>query len=348
MRKTLQDVAGYLKEIMVPETHEAYAVNPVYTAVTEEEAIRGGVPAFRAFLSRLYDALYAEGGGYDTCKKANHEYENRTTLSVYYPFLHNVSVLLMRAGYNGSIEHGNTLSCPGGAVFDKKLSTAKSLACLNFLAGCGVGVDGIDLTDKKQDLSHAGTLEITYPDDPAMLTGLKVLAIAQLEHGTLLNQDVFLRCDYRALKRDETDVRSIVQDTVRALPAQVRDFALHLHDRYVEQGLSCTVETKGFHIYIKYGWRRKDVWGINASLNNGYHINVKPTRTDEYAGTVLALSPALQALIAAGYGCGRKREVGHCDGGCRGLPIPLDDSILEIRDDIEAWFDREVACLQRK
>ncbi|MDF2543749.1 MAG: hypothetical protein K0S47_3467 [Herbinix sp.] len=26
MRKTLQDVASYLKEIMVPETHEAYAM----------------------------------------------------------------------------------------------------------------------------------------------------------------------------------------------------------------------------------------------------------------------------------------------------------------------------------
>lgn len=27
MRKTLQDVAGYLKEIMVPEMHEAYAIS---------------------------------------------------------------------------------------------------------------------------------------------------------------------------------------------------------------------------------------------------------------------------------------------------------------------------------
>ena len=26
-------------------------------------------------------------------------------------------------------------------------------------------------------------------------------------------------------------------------------------------------------------------------------------------------------------GCGRIREIGHCDGGCRGLPIALDDYI---------------------
>ena len=42
--------------------------------------------------------------------------------------------------------------------------------------------------------------------------------------------------------------------------------------------LDCAVEVKGFHIYIKYRYRRKDLWGINASLNNGYHINVKPKK----------------------------------------------------------------------
>jgi hypothetical protein len=31
---------------------------------------------------------------------------------------------------------------------------------------------------------------------------MKVMAIAEKDHGTLVNQDVFLRCDYRALKRE--------------------------------------------------------------------------------------------------------------------------------------------------
>lgn len=49
MRKTLPDVAGYLKEIMVPEMHEAYTINPEYTNVSLEESIREGILAFRAF-----------------------------------------------------------------------------------------------------------------------------------------------------------------------------------------------------------------------------------------------------------------------------------------------------------
>lgn len=48
MRKTLQDVASYLKEIMVPEAHEAYAINPAYTNVSGEESIRKGCAFHRA------------------------------------------------------------------------------------------------------------------------------------------------------------------------------------------------------------------------------------------------------------------------------------------------------------
>lgn len=37
MRKTLQDVASYLKEIMVPETQEAYVIKPAYTDILQIE-----------------------------------------------------------------------------------------------------------------------------------------------------------------------------------------------------------------------------------------------------------------------------------------------------------------------
>ena len=348
MRKTLQDVASYLKEIMVPEAHEAYAIHPAYLNISDEETIRESVLSFRAFLVRLYDVLHEKGDVYDTSIKVAHEYENRTTLSVYYPFMHHVSTLLMNIGYHGMpVGSAQSLVCENN-VFDKKLSVAKSLECLRFIADCGICIDGIDIHDKKQNLSDTKTIKITYPHNPAMLTGLKVMAIAEIDHGTLINQDVFLRCDSRALKRDETDALFIVQDTIKPLSQDVRDFILQLHHRYLDKGLTCIVEVKGFHIYIKYCYKRKDVWGINASLNNGYHINVKSTKTHQYADTIKTFPGVLQELIAKGYGCGRKREIGHCDGGCRGIPIPLNDSVLDMREDIKAWFDQEVSCLQKK
>ena len=238
MRKTLQDVASYLTEIMVPESQETYGINPIYTNVSVEESIREGVLAFRAFLVRLYDVLYTKGNIYDNSKKVAHEYENRTTLSVYYPFLNNVSTLLKNIGYHGlPVENGQLLAC-GNSLFNGKLSTTKTLECLRFLADCGIYIEGIDINKKKQNLSDIKTIKISYPDNPTMLTGLKVMAIAEIDHRTLINQDVFLRCDYRVLKKDETDVLSILQDTIKPLSAEVQDFILQLHQRYLDKGLT--------------------------------------------------------------------------------------------------------------
>lgn len=347
MRKTLTDLAKYLKTTLVPETQETFAIKPVFERVASPEKIWQGVLAFRAFLCRLFDVLATEGDVYDTSKKVAHEYENRTGLSVYFPFLHHVNTMLISMGYYGTLTDG-ALVC-GSDIFNKKPSVPKTLECLRFLAECGVCINGIDLTDKKQSLSDIKTIKITYPDNPAMLTGLKALAIAEVDHRSLDNQDVLLRCDYRVLKSEETDVTSIVRDTIKPLPTDVQDFVLGLHQRYLDKGLSCSVEIKGFHIYIKYSYKHKVVWGLNASLNNGYHINVKPVKMDVYADTIKTFAPYLREIITQGYGCGRKRaEIGHCDGGCRGLPIPLDNSVLRMKDDIVSWFDRELSCLQKK
>ena len=349
MRKTLIDLAKYLNCILVPETHEEYEIKPVFERIASAEKIREGVLAFRDFLSRLYNVLEAEGNVYDTSKKEAHKNANRTRLSVYFPFLHNVNTMLEKIGYYGEfVENAGALACDN-TIYSDKLSVRKTLESLRFLAQCGICMEGIDLSDTRQNLSVLQPIKVTYPENPAMLVGMKVLAIAEIEHRTLVNQDVLLRCDYRTLKQDKTDALSIVQDTIRPLSADVQDFVLSLHHRYLDKGFTCVVEVKGFYIYIRYCYKRKDVWGINASLNNGYHINVKPVKTQEYTDTVSAFHPYLRAIIAQGYGCGRKRaEIGHCDGGCSGLAIPLDGSVLEMRNDIVSWFDQELSWLQRK
>lgn len=347
MRKTLQDVAQYLCEIMVPEATDAYLVKSDYLSFFPGESIYEGVIAFRSFLKRLYTELDRTANPYDTSKKVAHEYENRTTLSVYYPFIHHVSRMLMKIGYQGRlIENGQAILCEN-TIFNQKLSHSKNLECLQFLINCGIVVEG-NVNSEIQNLADNEVLKVSYPDNPVMLIGMKIMAIAEIEHGTLVNQDIFLRCDFRELMKDETSSLSIVQDTIKPLSSKVQNFVIQLHQRYLEKGLTCVVEIKGFHIYIKYCYKRKDLWGINASLNNGYHINIKSTRTPEYMDVVSSFSVILQELIAKGYGCGRKREIGHCDGGCRGLTIPLDDSVLKIKDEIITWLDQEIACLSGK
>ena len=92
--------------------------------------------------------------------------------------------------------------------------------------------------------------------------------------------EILLRCDYRVLKKNKNDdVISILKDTMNPLSANVQDFILQLHQRYLDKKLKCNVEIKDLWIKIKYSYKSKEIWGINVSLNNGYQINIKAKNT---------------------------------------------------------------------
>jgi len=232
----------------------------------------------------------------------------------------------------------------GSNMFNPKLSAVKTTQCLRLLADCGIRFDGIDLSQKGQKLSEIELVKISYPDNPAMLIGLKVMATAEIELGTNLNHNILMRCDYRVLANKETDVLSILKETIMPLSVNVQDFVLRLHQLHLDKKLNCTVEVRGFWKKIKYSRGKKEVWGINTSLNNGFELTVKPVNIQKYADTIIEFPLALQELIAKGYGCGRKRKgIDKCDSGCEGLRIPLSDSVLDISDGIETWFDHELS-----
>ncbi len=354
-------MAKHLKNVITSEIPEAYEINPMFN-ISDEENIRKGVLAFRNFLYQLCDALIVKGDLYDNQKKNAHEFDDRVTISVYFPFLHNVKCLLLKIGYYGVLTESNGEFSVGNLIFDAKIPVSKSMECLRFLNTCGVVIKGIDLNDKKPDLLKTERIEISYPDNPAMLTGLKVMAIAEIEFGTNADKlkvnksntisycrfsDILLRCDYRVLKNnDSEDVISILKDTLNPMSIKVQDFILQLHQRYLDKGLKCNMEIKDLWIKMKYSYKSKEIWGINVSLNNGYQINIKAKHTHKYADTIQKLPSFIQEMIKRGYGCGIKRGISdHCNGGCQGYRFTLEDSILNIRNDIETWLDTELSFI---
>lgn len=358
MGKTLKDMAKHLKNVITPEIPETYTLNTMFENISNEEDIRGGVLAFRDFLYRLCDVLIDEGDSYDNHKKNAHEFDDRVTISVYFPFLHNVKYLLLNIGYHGELTESARSLIVGNDIFNTKIPVSKSIECLRFLTDCGILIDGINLDDKKQDILKVERLKISYPDNPAMLIGLKVMAIAEVEFGTNGNKlevnklesisysrfsDILLRCDYIVLENNYTDLIPILKNTINPLSANVQDFVLQLHQRYLGKGLKCDVDIKDLWIKIKYSYKSKEIWGINVSLNNGYQINIKAKNTDKYADTIEKFPSFMQEMIQKGYGCGIKRGISdHCNGGCQGFRYSLDDSIIDIREVIETWIDMEV------
>jgi len=355
MRKTLKDMAQYLKKLIPAEIPKVYAINPIFEKIADEKYIRKGILAFRDFLCRLCDRLIIEGDSYDKPKKDAHALADNTSIPINYPFLSNIRAILSNIGSNGVLSensdslllNGNQSPAAGGNIFNLKLPDSKIAECLRFLTACGICIDGMDLSAKKTDISKLESLVISYPDNPAMLTGLKVLTIAQSELHTCGGEDVLLRCDYRALNTNAVEAVCFLKDTIRSLSIDIQNFILQLHQRCLDKGLKCVAEIMNFYIRFKYFYKSKELWRLNVSLNNGYNISIKANNTYQYADTIEKFPVCLQKKIAKGYGCGKKRGLtDSCDGGCRGFRIPLDDSIIEISGDIETWFDMELSCIK--
>lgn len=342
MRKNIKNFAIYLKDIIVPETHDSYPVKPNFEDVANDIIIREGVNEFRIFLIQLLDLLIIKGDTYDNYKKVPHVYENRITLSVNFSFLHNVRTLLMNLGTQGVLTECKKYLVCHSTLFDLRIPTSQTMAALKFLIECGLKFDGLNLDDKKT-LLETNVIKVSYPKKPYMLIGLKVMAIAEVRYGSLVNQDIFLRCDYRVLSSESTDAITIIKETIRPLSIDVQNFVLSLHQHSIDKGYKTIIEIKGFWIYGKYLYKRKEIWGFNASLNNGLHMNIKATNMPKYSTVIETFPQTIKDIISKGFGCGRKiSKIGHCNGGCRGMTIPLDNAILNLRDDIINWFDTEI------
>ena len=129
-------MAKHLKNVITPEIPDTYEINPMFENISNEEEIRKGVLAFRNFLYQLCDVLIVEGDSYDIHKKNAHEFDDRVTISVYFPFLHNLKCLLLNIGFHGVLTESNGSLTAYNNIFDTKIPVSKSIDCLRFLTAC--------------------------------------------------------------------------------------------------------------------------------------------------------------------------------------------------------------------
>lgn len=360
MQKTISEMAQFIKELIPTGTLEEYTLKPKLESVACEETIRNGVLAFREFLYKLYDCLIADGGLYENPpKKLKNDDSSHdvSSLAVGWPFINNATSILINIGYNGELTENDdsmmlikwqltSVIDPQGGSVKQNISGPKVVESLRFLASCGLNFSGIDLDVKKPDLTKINLLRISYPDNPAMLTGLKVMAIAHNELSSKNDYYVFQRCDYRILRNESPDVTALLKDYISPLPAKVQDFVLKLHQRYLDAGLICKMKMHYFNVIFSYSYKSNVIWDFMPSPN-GCCIFTKAKNMDKYSDDIGKFSLSLQNKIAKGYGCEKKRFGEPCQKGCHGFRFSLDDSVLDINRDIEIWLDKEVSCLRR-
>jgi len=354
-QKPIGEVAKFMKNLIPTNIPEVYALNPVFNNIASEESIRSGVIAFRDFLYIFFDRLVLDGHLYA-------KPPNKPSSMTDYPFLDGISNLLAEIGYHGAlVENGDSLLVTQiSSHTASKITGSNMIKCLQFLSICGFVFSDIDLDSKSIKILEALPLEVSYPNNPSMITGLKALAVANMELRTtrrFWNDHNLLLCDYRAMRAEPAEICEILKDYLHPLPEKVQEFAMKLHQRYTNKGMTCSIRTLG-DINFAYADISKSkktlsptdiyalsVWQISISMKNGYCIFVRPKKTNKYAEVIGKFPLALQEKIMNGYGCDRKRGE-SCNGGCQGISIPLDNSILDIAKDIEMWLDNETPSLR--
>jgi hypothetical protein len=366
--KPISEVAKFKKNLIPANIPEIYTLKPMFKKVANEKDIRNGVIAFRDFLYIFCDRLTSDGHLFTKSYK-------KPANMADYPFLHNVTNLLVDIGYYSKLnKNGNSLliteipSCTPtiddkGKKKNPKISGSNLIECLRFLTLCGFIFSGVDLEAKTINIFEIKSIEVSYPNNSIMLTGLKALSIADMELRVTRrywNDNNLLRCDYRLLKAEDTDIFDIIIDFLHPLPAKLQKFALKLHQRYIDMGMTCSIRILS-DINLSYAFLSKkqkklspteiysyNIWQFSYSLSYGFCLIVRAKKTDEYMGVIKKFPLSLQKIITKGYGCDSKLRNERCQHGCQGIRLPFDDSILNISKDIENWLDNEILFSRRK
>jgi hypothetical protein len=351
LQKPMGEAAMFMKNLLPAYIPDDYPIKPILSEITGDENIRSGVLAFKSFLIRLFDRLILEGDLYHTPLVEEEELKDEFFLMTKYPFLGRIFNILNGMGLTGTLsQNGEAISIAdwpslvtiknNGHLGKAKITISQLLETLHFYTLCGVNISGIDFNAQKPDLT--GTIHISYPDNPVMVTGLKALAVAVDKYRSNDNDDFLPRCNFEALMDGGPDVLFSLKNHLHPLPDNVKKFIIELHSQSLSIGLTCKPRVNSTRVKYIYARKSRVIWAFSISLHFGYCVLIKAINMHKYPDTIKGFHPLLQEKIAKGYGCYRKTGGTYCNGGCQGFRFLLDDSILAMGDDIKIWLKKEI------
>ena len=204
-------MARHLRSLLPAELPLYYPISPMFTSIESEENIRKGVIALLDFMRLFFDLLAENSEQYEKPKSPS-RLGKKPSIAVDFPFIYHAKSVLLNIGYHGLLSDKTlsfnglktlaTIICCEGMEATTKISVPKLINCIMFLSDCGMYFEGIDLDASKPCIANERLIETTYPDNPDVLVGLKIMAVAQRDLKWKTKDEVFLRCDYRALSFD--------------------------------------------------------------------------------------------------------------------------------------------------
>jgi len=208
---TLGDMARHLQSLLPVEIPASYPIKSMFINIEIEENIRNGMVALLDFMRLFYGLLAENSKQYDKPKPQS-RLGKTPSIAVDFPFIYHTKSVLLNIGYHSKLNENvlsfsgiktlNPIICCEGMEATTKISMPKLIACISFLNDCGMYFEGIDFDTHSHNMADDRFIEVTYPDNPDVLVGLKIMAIAQRDLQWKTKDEVFMHCDYRALASD--------------------------------------------------------------------------------------------------------------------------------------------------
>jgi len=181
----LADICNHLKAAVIPHTPDDFIITEAFMLGLPDDELKAGISAFRSFLYEFYDTLANNKNRFDV--KTG---EKPGTLPARFPIIEDMGAILFQLGFHGRLETEpkNELIVYGEDMLHvskmqkyrhlNKLSKQRKLELFDFLSELGFYFEDADFFDNI-DFAKMGMFYVQYENDDSMLTGLKLMALAQ-------------------------------------------------------------------------------------------------------------------------------------------------------------------------
>jgi len=247
---SLADICKHLKAAVIPRTPEDFVIAETFTLDLPDEELKAGIAAFRSFLHTLYDSLADNKDRFDvkTGKQSG-------TIPARFPIIEDLGAILFQIGFHGSLETEprNELIIHGEDMLKvsktqkyrhlNKLSKKRKMELFDFLSSLGFYFEDADFSDNV-DFSKTGTFYVQYENGDGVLTGLKLMALAQANVKAKYDRYslIIMRGDFYPLANAEPKPQTInITDYANTQPQEIKEWIVDL-DRLLTE--TCKVDGK--------------------------------------------------------------------------------------------------------
>ena len=352
-------MSNYLKSILPKKIDKMDDIKSTYTLLLNDGDFPDIVSSFVKTMHNIYDYIIENSSVYDATLRSNIA-DTHLSLAKSFPVLHCLKSFLFNIGYFGELIEDDLkikveslgqvmyLVNGQGVHMRAKMSESRLYSVLYALKMCGFSSDSIHFDKGKVNMQTQNDVVFSFCDNPLFLKGLKLLALAEKNESRKGRHNIFLRCDYDVILKDDKEVDYYFFNMIDPLSQTQQSYLLKLHNAMLSLGMKCRLDVFYMNVRLIYSIGSREVWTLSKSIESGYRLLIKSKKNDAYTSKINHFPKPLLEKIQKGYGCNKKFFGENCQMGCHGYSFEINDDLETEIMFIEEWLSLEYEYSGRK